>query len=68
MNIVHGVYEPPNNIPILRYKVNNEDYKIVVLGTDSMILSCINWLAIENISPNYVFNNLNDLDQLNQFD
>lgn len=66
MSIVHGVYEPPNNIPILRYKANNEDYKIVVLGTDSMILSCLNWLATENISPDYVFNNLNDLDQLNQ--
>lgn len=68
MNIVHGVYEPPNNIPILRYKINNENYKIVVLGTDSMILSCINWLATESISPDYVFNSLDDLDKLNKSD
>ncbi len=66
MSIVHGVYEPPNNIPILRYKINNEGYKLILLGTDSMILSCINWLATENIIPDYVCNSLDDLDKLNQ--
>lgn len=50
----------------MRYKVNKEDYKVVVLGTDSMILSCINWLATENICPDYVFYSLNDLDQLDK--
>lgn len=66
MKIVHGVFEPPNNIPILRYKVKKEGYKVILLGTDSMILSCLNWLATENINPDYIFSSLKELDSLDK--
>ena len=67
ISIIHGVYEPPNNIPILRYKVKNDGYKIILLGSDSMILSCLNWLATERIEPDYIFTSINDLDLVDKF-
>ena len=66
MNIIHGIYEPPNNIPILRFKINNDGYKTVIVGNSPLVLSCINWLATENIKPDYIFEDLNDLDNLDK--
>ena len=33
-SIIHGVYEPPNSIPILRYRVNKQGYKVIILGKE----------------------------------
>jgi len=64
-SIIHGVYEPPNNIPILRYKVNKQGYKVILLGKE-MKLSCMNWLSTELIKPAYIFDNLNELDNIDR--
>lgn len=65
-SIIHGVYEPPNNIPILRYKVNKENYKVIVLGSTDMKLSCLRWLSTENIKPYYVFDSIEQLDEIDK--
>lgn len=62
LNITHGIYEPPNNIPILRYKINREGYKLIVIGNSLQRLSCISWLATELLKPEYVFETLDELD------
>ena len=54
LNITHGIYEPPNNIPILRYKINREGYKLIVIGNSLQRLSCISWLATELLKSEYV--------------
>lgn len=65
-SILHGIYEPPNNIPILRYKVIRDNYKVIVLGNSLMKLSCLNFLAAEEIKPEYIFDNLDDLDKIDK--
>lgn len=66
MSIVHGVYEPPNNIPILRYKVKVLKYRVIVIGNTSMKLSCINWLKTEEIEPTYVFDEPEELNSIDK--
>lgn len=65
LSITHGIYEPPNNIPILRYKVNKLGYKVILLGKP-MKLSCINWLHSELINPTYIFDNLDEMDNIDK--
>lgn len=65
LDIQHGVYEPPNNIPILRYKYFKENYNIVVLGTD-MLKSCVRWLSTENIIPYKLLSTPLELDFLDK--
>ena len=64
-SIIHGVYEPPNNIPILRYRVNKQGYKVILLGKE-MKLSCLNWLSTELIRPTYIIDSLDELDSIDR--
>lgn len=66
LSIQHGVYEPPNNIPILRYKYFKEKYEVVVLGTSDMVKSCIRWLSTENIIPSKILSTPLELDTLDR--
>ncbi len=63
-SIIHGVYEPPNNIPILRYAINKCGYKTVLIADNELSLSCLNWLKTENIIPNCTVRDLSELDIL----
>lgn len=65
-SIIYDVYEPPNNIPILRYMLKKCNYKSVVIFDNDYALSCIHWLKTENIIPDYILNNLKELDNLNK--
>lgn len=61
-NIIHGVYEPPNNIPILRYCINKKGLKPILIADTEYSVSCLNWLKTENIFPTLILNNLKELD------
>lgn len=65
-SIKHGVYEPPNNIPILRYNIKKNNYKLVLLNDSDDVLSCMYWLKTENIVPDYTIDDLNELDTLDK--
>ena len=45
------IYEPPNNVPILRYKVFKQGYNVIVVGEGDLVDSCIRWLKTEKIYP-----------------
>lgn len=64
LSLRHGVYEPPNNIPILRYKYFKQGYDVIVLGNSDMLKSCVRWLSTENIIPSKILNNIEELDNL----
>lgn len=66
LSIQHGVYEPPNNIPILRYKYFKEKYEVIILGSSDMVKSCIRWLSTENIVPSKTLSTPLELDTLDK--
>ena len=68
MSIRHGVYEPPNNIPILRYKIHKQGYKTILIADSDMSLSCLRWLHTELIEPDYIFKSIEDIKGLNKDD
>ncbi|MBP5679323.1 MAG: FkbM family methyltransferase [Bacilli bacterium] len=65
MSITHGVYEPPNNVPIMRYKIHKQGYKTILLADSDMALSCEKWLHTEFIKPDYVFHSIEEIKGLN---
>lgn len=65
-DVIHGIYEPPNNIPILRYCINKKGLKLVLIADTEFSMSCLNWLKTENIYPSIVLNDLEQLDFLDK--
>ena len=64
LSITHGVYEPPNNIPILRYKHFKENYKVIVIDDSKLGKSCIRWLKTEGIIPYKILSSINEIKNL----
>lgn len=64
LSVIHGIYEPPNNIPILRYKHFKENYKVVVINDNFLGKSCIRWLKTEEIIPYKIINNIDEIEKL----
>lgn len=50
-NLGCAIYEPPNNIPILRYKVFKQNFEVIIVGDNGLVDSCIRWLKTEKIYP-----------------